>query len=296
MELTQIRYFIMVNETGSFTRAAEFCGVSQPALTKAIHKLEAELGGPLFHREGKRVLRSPLGEAMTPLLTQIWEQTQAAERTAENFRLLERVPVRLGVLTSIGPRRLADPLGRYKQSFPRVDLEVHQGSVDELLRALDNGSLDLAIIAHAEAATTASTEELFHTVHLYTEGYVAVFQAGHEFERLTQVRLRDIDKRPYVDRLACELRELVVAACREHDVELYAAFRSEREDWIQSMVAAGIGFALMPEGSVTHPELLMRPLVDPPLRRSIDLLRPRGRQLPRAVLGLHAALTGQQHR
>jgi DNA-binding transcriptional LysR family regulator len=56
MELHQIRYFLSVCEHGSFSRAAEACDVSQPAMTAAIKKLEAEIGSPLLHREGKRLV------------------------------------------------------------------------------------------------------------------------------------------------------------------------------------------------------------------------------------------------
>lgn len=64
------------------------------------------------------------------------------------------------------------------------------------------------------------------------------------FERLATVELQDTSDHDRVDRLVCELREIVMGACKQRQVELYAAFRSDREDWVQSMVLASLGFAL----------------------------------------------------
>lgn len=98
-----------------------------------------------------------------------------------------------------------------------------------------------------------------------------VFRAmlEHRFGRLNAITLRKLSGRDYVDRLACEMREMVMAVCREKEVELSAPFRSEREDGVQAMVLARIGFAFMPEESVTWPGLLQRPLFEPEVQRTV---------------------------
>ncbi len=74
-----------------------------------------------------------------------------------------------------------------------------------------------------------------------------------------------------------------MSVCDDMGVKLYARFRSEREDWVQAMVLAGIGFAFMPEFSVTHPESVRRPLVDPAVKRTISLITVPGRKYSPAV-------------
>ena len=71
MEMHQVRYFLAAAKTLSFTRAAEVCHVSQPALTTAIKKLEAQLGSPLFHREGRQVALTDFGRRMQPIYAAI---------------------------------------------------------------------------------------------------------------------------------------------------------------------------------------------------------------------------------
>jgi len=226
--------------TLSFTRAAEQCHVSQPALTTAIRKLEEEVGGPLFHRDGKRLLLSELGRMMRPHLEQTLSQLDAARLLADNFRRLRRAPLNLGVMTTIGPVRISRFLARFKRNHAGIEVAVHEGSAADLLARLDAGTLDLALVGNPPAAGS------LHADTLYRERYVVVFAPGHRLEALDVVRLADVAGLPYVDRLACELRDMVASACKQRGLELYAAYRSEREDWVQGMVLAGIGFASCP--------------------------------------------------
>jgi DNA-binding transcriptional LysR family regulator len=79
------------------------------------------------------------------------------------------------------------------------------------------------------------------------------------------------------------MREMVMDVCNEKGVKLYARFRSEREDWVQAMVLANIGFAIIPEYSVTHLDSIRRPLIDPTVERTISLVTLPGRKHSRAV-------------
>lgn len=108
----------------------------------------------------------------------------------------------------------------------------------------------------------------------------------HSLGSMNAIKLQDLSGEPYVDRLACEMRELVTKVCNDMNVDLYARFRSEREDWVQAMVLARIGFAFMPEYSVTLPELLQRPLVEPSLSRTISLVNVPGRPFSPAVAAM----------
>jgi DNA-binding transcriptional LysR family regulator len=118
MEMFQVRYVLAVARELNFTRAARSCNVSQPALTKAVKGLEQELGAPLFHREGKQVLVSDFGRSLLPHLQQIIAGAEATHLLADNFRLLNSVPVRLGVMVTVGPVRLSRFLARFQTEYP----------------------------------------------------------------------------------------------------------------------------------------------------------------------------------
>jgi len=278
MEMHQIRYFLAAARTLNFTRAAEACKVSQPALTTAIKKLEGRLGSPLFRREGHNLQLSEFGRRMQPNLARILEQTEVAESVAESFRLLKQEPIRLGILSTIGPGRLSRFLAHFGQECPGVEVAVSEGSLDELAAKLDGDELDLAILNGLDRFRDGYRSE-----SLYKERYLVLLPPEHPLRESNALALNDLSDQAYVDRLACEMREMVMAVCQKRGVNLYARFRSEREDWVQAMVMANLGFAFVPEYSITHPDSVRRPLIDPAVERTISLVSVPGRRHPPAV-------------
>lgn len=286
MEMGQIRYVLSVARHQNFTRAAEDCGVSQPALTKGIKGLEAELGAPLFNREGRKIGLSTFGRSMLPHFQSISDEAEATRVLAENFRLLAQVPVKLGVQSTIGHVRLARFLAAFEARHEGIELAVSEGPRGTLQGQLDAGEIDLAIMTRDEAG------EQFRLTPLYDERYVVVFPPGHRLGSSNAVTLGQLSGQPYVDRLSCEMREMVIGVCQSRGVDLYARFRSEREDWVQAMVLAGIGFAFMPEYSVTLPGLVQRPLIEPEVSRSVVAASMPGRQHSPAAAALMRAAQG----
>jgi len=279
--MSQIRYALAAAKTLNFTKAAAECNVSQPALTKAIKTLETDLGTPLFHREGRRILLSEFGQTMITHLQHILDEAEVARTLADNFRLLNQVPVRVGVMSTIGHVRLSRFLSKFQQDYEGVEVAVNEASVVDLKSALEEGHIDIAVMN-----ALSDLGDAFHVHDLYEERYVVIFPPEHQLGEMNAIKLSDLSGEPYVDRLACEMREMVGDVCKDMKVELYARFRSEREDWVQAMVLARIGFAFMPEYSVTIPELIQRPLIEPSVSRTISLVSVPGRPFSPAVSAL----------
>lgn len=287
MEMAQIKYALGVARTLSFTRAAAECNVSQPALTKAVRNLEDELGSPLFHREGKRVLISEFGHSMLPHLQHIADEAETARTLAVNFRLIRNAPIRLGVMSTIGHVRLSRLLAEFQRDFDSVEVTVQEGGIIDISRRLRDGELDLAVINPLEQFSSD-----FTVTPLYSERYVVILAAEHRLAASSTIKLSELSGESYVDRLACEMREMVMSLCEDRKIDLYARFRSEREDWVQAMVLARIGFAFMPEYSVTLPGIIARPLVDPEVQRVVALASVPGRPHSPAI----AAFVGAARR
>src|SRR6516165_6431538 len=237
MEMHQVRYFLAAAKTLSFTRAAEVCHVSQPALTTAIKKLEAQLGSPLFHREGRQVALTDFGRRMQPHLSQIVEQATAAETVAKDFQLLQQVPVRLGVMATIGPMRLAILLAAFEQQLPGVETVVRDGAPEALAAQLDADELDVAILNALDGLG-----DNYRAEPLYTERYVVLLPPGHPLRKRNALALRDLSEQPYVDRLSCEMREIVMGVCADMEVNYtHASVQSARigfRRWWQQISAS----------------------------------------------------------
>jgi DNA-binding transcriptional LysR family regulator len=287
MEIQQVRYFLSICEHGGFSRAAERCDVTQPALTAAIKRLERDVGGELFYREGRRLVLTELGKLVRPHLQRLVEQRDSALEAARNFRLLRATPLRIGVTPTVGPTRVVPRMAAFRAANPGIELAVSELPLQALLRALEANELDVGLASAPQALPDA-----FRNEPLYDEAYVVAFCAGHRFASQSEVALQDTSGEPYVDRLACELRDQVMATCVSAGVELYACVRSDREEWVQAMVRAGMGFAFLPEHTIVLPGVQCRPLVEPRVSRRIVAIEVRGRARSQAARLLLEAMRG----
>ncbi|MEM9493640.1 MAG: LysR family transcriptional regulator [Myxococcota bacterium] len=268
MELHQIRYFLAVLETSNFTRAAERCHVSQPALTTAIKKLEQELGSPLFLRERRGVKLTSLGSMIVPRFRRIARESSSILETAESHQRLEQTPLRVGILETIGPARLSAFMADFRARAPGVELELRVEAQQALNTMVEEAELE-CVITHV----CGEPPEWSVIQAMYEETYRVALPPGHPLSGRDQIELTDLSGEPYIDRLACELRDRVTATCAARSVELYAIYRTRREAWIECLVRAGVGFALLPESSIISPDTVSRPLVDPVVSRTISLVR-----------------------
>src|ERR1700742_1623783 len=107
MELHQVRYFLAVASTLNFTRAAEQCNVTQPALTKAVQKLEHELGGTLIHRESSLTQLTELGKMILPTLEKMSAAEEAVRLQARAYQKKTIAPLKIGPVPSISAALIA---------------------------------------------------------------------------------------------------------------------------------------------------------------------------------------------
>jgi len=278
MEMQQVRYFVALAGTLNFTRAAEQCNVSQPALTRAIQQLEHELGGPLFHRERGNTHLSELGRMMLPYLKTVEESARAAREQARAVKKLERATLNIGAMCTIGPQLVAELMVRFQAAHPEVDVSVVDGGAPSMIEKLEKGDLEVAIVGVPE-----ELPENFHQLPIFEERFVIVLPPNHRLVAKNPVEAADLDKEPYVSRSNCEVFEPVRDALLARGVAMRQVFSSPRDDWVQGMIKAGLGLGFFPEFCVTDPDLVVRPLIAPSFSRTIYLATVRGRPHSPAV-------------
>jgi len=277
MEMHQIRYFLAVSETLNFTRAAEHCNVAQPSLTRAIQKLEQELGGALFHRERSRTHLTDLGRLVKPHLEQLFSTAENVKAEAESFKNMEKAHLSLGVMCTIGPSRLIGLIEKLNAGFPNLELRLAEERGSLLLQHLLDGEFDVALVGMPEYPDRLRAEPL------YRERYVVAFPPGHRFETLAAVSVGEMEGENYLQRQNCEYLDHFRHCVGEWSCDLNVRYQSEREDWIQAMILAGLGCAFMSEHMPLFPGVKTRVIVEPEVFREISLVTVRGRKFSRAV-------------
>lgn len=264
MDFNQVRFFLAVSETLNFTRAAQLCNVTQPALTQSIKRLESELDGELIRRDGRNTELTPLGQSLRSYFQQIDRTKKLINSTAKAASSGEHSELNIGLMCTIGPVALSDLLKQFQTKYPKITLVLHDVTPSSITDLLLTGAIDGAF---------CSQQGLQHPrikyIALFPEPMVVAFANNHPFSDMDEVPLKAISDERYVDRLHCEFREDFMSYCAEFNLELDVAFRSQREDWIQNLIREGMGVGVIPQYSLLHPTLDFRPISDSRMFRNI---------------------------
>ena len=268
MEMNQVRYFLAVCEHRNFTHAASASNVSQPSLTAAIKKLEDEMGGALFIRDRAGCRLTPLGKLLQPRLQNIQSETVEAKADAVRHVRLDRVPISIGLGETIGNNRISAVVERFRKRQPETEIELIVGSADTLLAGLREGGHDMVV------TSTQVNPELYRIDHLYREAYHVVVARDHPMSDLESVTLEALTKTDLLDRPNCEMRDTLNGACADQGYVLYAAYRSNRVEWLLELARKGSGAVILPATAIPNdPSLVSLNIQDMDIARDVSAVR-----------------------
>jgi DNA-binding transcriptional LysR family regulator len=271
MEMHQVRYFLAVAEELNFTRASDKCNVTQPSLSRAIKLLEEELGGLLFHREGRSTHLTDLGNMVRPHLQSVYDHSMRAKHLSRELE--KKVPLKLGIMSTISPDEIVDLIANIRTRHPDVELKLCDANAKDLRGRLLAGDLEVVIYA----LPGEEPDDRIHSIPLFREQMVLAIHRGHRLAKARAFPVREMKDEFYIHRVNCEFAGYADQILQQQGVTCTPAYWSERDDWTLAMVAAGLGFAFMPANSVKHSGVLGLPVVEPEFWRQVNLVSVRGR-------------------
>ncbi|MBS0641140.1 MAG: LysR family transcriptional regulator [Acetobacteraceae bacterium] len=282
MELSQIKYFVVLAQTLHFTRAAETCNVSQPALTRAIQKLEQELGGPLFLRERSHTQLTELGQLVRPSLERTLAAARDARSQADAFRRRETSPLRIGLEYSVPTAVLTPVLSALRRQNTEIELTLRQGSQAQLSEQMLAGEIDLSLLVNGP-----DLPERMHRWDMFSERYVLLCPPEHRFREHERVTVPDLAEECLLlhEDAACPLRRYVSDLFEQNGVRPRRQHFGSSLEQILEMVHASLGVSLAGERLPATAPVLRRPIDAEQATRSVVLAVVAGRQLgPTAAL------------
>ncbi len=241
MEMHQIRYFLSAARLLNFTRAAEECRVAQPSLTRAIQKLEDELGGPLFRRERARTHLTDLGQLMLPHLERTYRAAEDAKALARGFGKGQVAPLSLGVCSLVESATLAAVLADLAAAMPGLQLQVVGGTSAALLEQALAGQLDLLIIE-----APADAPERFEAWRLFSHDYRMVVRRDHPLADAADVPLAVLADEPLIDH-PCEGFAALRRQAEIVGLSLNTRHAAHDIGQLKRLIAAGLGTGFMPD-------------------------------------------------
>ncbi len=239
MDLEQLRHFLKVAELRNFTRAADLVGLSQPALSRSIARLETELGQPVFERQSRHLTLTEAGELLLGRAQQILALVEDTQLEIGDDGQSGRV--RVAAIPTIAPFFLPELLKRFRAGFPHASVIVQEDTTDKLLQKLSDGEVDVAIMARPFEARSLDIEDLFE------EELLLVLPTDHPLCGKPQIRIGDIESLPFVllGEAHC-LTDNVLSFCRHKAFQPLAIERTSQLATVQELVSLNHGVSLIP--------------------------------------------------
>jgi DNA-binding transcriptional LysR family regulator len=286
MEMQQVRYFLAVARTLNFTRAAEQCNVTQPALTRAIKQLEDELGGELIRREGRLSHLTDLGMRMLPPLTQCYESAQGAKVLAAKVKSGDIATLAIGVSLTLDVEVLLKALTELQRAFAGMQLVIRRGGGNEIAEWLKNGDIELAF-----GGPLGETWDRLDTWPMFSESFDLVIAKDHALASVNDVELQ-VELLQRTQLLLHSLDdgiELNTTSLEASGIKLEDAHKVNCNRDLEALVQAKFGVAILPESSFRSDGLHHMPYPGLKLERTVAVYSIAGRARSReatALLGL----------
>lgn len=272
MELRHLRYFVAVAQTHNFTRAAEMLNISQPPLSQQILRLEREIGTPLLKRLTRSVELTPAGEAFYHDACQILELAGHALEKAKGIARGISGQLSLGFASSVAFHgSVFTLLHEFQSRYPEMELLTREENMASLMQDLQDGLLDAAFIR-----LPCESSKAFNLKIIASEKMQVALPAGHALSKqptLSLVQLADEQLIMFPREVAPSLYELVLSTCLRAGFSPHRGQQSPQISSSLSMVAAGFGFAIVPESlcCINHPGVSFHQIDDTVLNSDIAL-------------------------
>ncbi|MCI0917574.1 LysR family transcriptional regulator [Pseudomonas stutzeri] len=261
----QLRAFVLIAESSSFTRTAELLHLSQPALSYTIRKLEESLGLQLLARNTRMVELTPAGRHFLAQARRMLRDMEDAVRDARETLALTRGIIRLGALPTAAASFLPPAIAAFAQLHPGIEVHLRDGRAGEILGWLQSGEVEAGITSSPAEGLSLNFEPLLddNLVLLVQEDA----KRRSQWQRLPYIALTpDTSIRPLAD-----------AALRHLGMQPTPVWEVAHMSSVVALVREGLGFSLLPAScaSVFNIERCTTVPIEQPARRSIGLMETR---------------------
>jgi LysR family transcriptional regulator, hydrogen peroxide-inducible genes activator len=244
MTLTELRYAITIAQEKHFGRAAKVCHVSQPTLSSAISKLEAELGILIFERDRNAVRITEIGQQVITQAQRALDEVGLIRDLAQGGKSQLKQPLKVGAIYTIGPYLFPNLIPKLKKMTPEMPLMIQEDFTSNLRIKLQQGEVDAIFIS------LPFTEPGVVTQALYDEPFVVLMRKDHPLAEKKSVKPQDMDPNEML--LLGEghcFREQVIESCPNcypDKIGVRNTIEGTSLETLRHMVASGMGITVLP--------------------------------------------------
>lgn len=260
MELSQLRYFLDAAATEHITKSARRLHIAQPALTKSIHKLEEELGVPLFMRKGRNIVLTQYGQYLKDKLYPLINALDNVSSDLAHMAETENQTVRLSVLAA--STIITQAIIEYKKQYPNINFHVLQNPENELF--------DIEITTNLFCNNTDENKD---NRFICTEKIFLAVPDIEKYKNKTSIELAEVKDEGFISLFGSkELRNICDKFCRHAGFEPNIIFESDSPAAVKSMIGTNVGIGFWPEfswGEIDNTNVKLLEITNPICRRNI---------------------------
>ena len=272
MTIQQLQYIVALDEYRHFVRAAESCFVAQPTLTLQVKKLEEEIGVAIFDRSAHPITPTQMGEKFIGKAREILREVQSLKNLVNEERNALSGTYRLGVIPTLAPYLLPIFLKEFSDAHPEIQLEIKELQSEEIIQRLNQGKLDMAILA------TPLEENGLREIPLFYESFLVYAHPEHPILEKKKLSAKELDDNGLwvLDQGHC-FRNQVLNICEKAgqlNASSQLSFESGSIETLKNMIKGYSGYTLIPELAVDfdRDDTFIRRFQSPQPAREISLV------------------------
>ncbi len=242
MDIDNLKAFISVAEQGSFSRAAERLFITQPAVSKRVAGLEAELQSKLFDRIGHNIMLTESGRTLLPRVQHILLELEDSKRAVANLSTGIKGPLAIGTSHHIGLHRLPPVLRQFNREYPEVQMNIQFMDSEEACQAVLHGELEVGIVT-----LPLSPDPALALLPIWHDPLVLVAPTGHPLSKKKSIQLQQLgEHNAILPATGTFTREVLERTLEPLGIELQVSMSSNYLETIRMLVSVGMGWSILP--------------------------------------------------
>jgi DNA-binding transcriptional LysR family regulator len=281
MDFDQLNSFLEVAKHSSFSKAAERCFRTQPAISSQIRALEEEVGAKLFDRSGAKVKLTVAGKAFQTFAEEALLSLKSLKTAIAEMERTPRGEIVVGANEATCLYILPEVFADFKRQYPKVSVSIQRAETAKTLESVIDQSVDFGVVS------MPVKDPRLAALPIHNDELVLIAAAQHPLAQLSHVRLEEVAKYPLVLPKLGRTRDAIDDVFQQAGVKQQVSMELDSSELLKRFVAAGVGVGFVARSNIFDEvragTLAALNFVDPPIRRDLALVYRKDKALSRAA-------------
>lgn len=281
MDFDQLNSFLEVAKHSSFSKAAERCFRTQPAISSQIRALEEEVGAKLFDRSGAKVMLTVAGKAFQTYAEEALISLKSVKTAIAEMERTPRGEIVVGANEATCLYILPEVFADFKRQYPKVSVSIQRAETSKTLESVIDQSVDFGVVSMPVKDPRLTALPIHH------DELVFIASAQHPLARLSHVKLEEVAKYPLVLPKLGRTRDAIDDVFQQAGLKQLVSMELDSSELLKRFVAANVGVGFVARSNISDEvragTLAALNFIDPPMRRDLALVYRKDKTLSRAA-------------